>query len=129
MSQEFRILIADRNRNICEFLKRELTNEGYLVQLTNNGWQVLRMMFLAPPDLLLLDLDMPYLDGLEILELLENNKKSVPVIIHTLLKEHENHPLIQNTAAFLEKDENDVNTLKSIISEVLRKNYPYRFDS
>ena len=67
MRGRFTILIADRSHNIREFLKRELEAEGYLIKLANNGPEVLRMMVAEPPDLLILDLDMTYLDGLEIL--------------------------------------------------------------
>ena len=124
MREKFTILIADRSHNIREFLKRELEAEGYLVKLANNGLEVLKMIAVEPPDLLVLDLDMTYLDGVEILNQFKNMNQSVPVIVHTLLTIYEDHPVIQRTAAaFLEKNENNINNLKEKIADLLRKNY------
>ena len=128
MRERFTILIADRNHNIREFLKRELEVEGYLIKLANNGPEVLKMMVAEPPDLLILDLDMTYLDGVEILNQFKNMKQSAPVVIHTLLTAYEEHPIIQKTAAaFLEKNGNNINSLKEKIAEVLHKNYRHKF--
>ena len=129
MRGRFTILIADRSHNIREFLKRELEAEGYLIKLANNGPEVLKMMVAEHPDLLILDLDMTYLDGVEILNQFKNMKQSVPVVIHTLLTAYEDHPIIQKTAAvFLEKNGNNINSLKEKIAEVLRKNYRHKFN-
>jgi len=127
LTKNFTILIADRNRNIRKLLQRELAAVGYLVQLVNNGRDVLTMMDVEPPDLLILDLEMPYLDGFEILEKLYHKKPLIPVIVHSLSICHENHPVIQKIAAFVEKDGNSVNSLKLMIAKVLREYYPHKF--
>ena len=85
---QFTILIADRNPHIREFLRRELISAGYRVQLAKDGREVLRMTDAdEPPELLILDLDMPYVNGLTILEELQNRKSPLPVVIHTFLTE------------------------------------------
>jgi DNA-binding response OmpR family regulator len=128
MKGKFTILIADRSRNILEFLQREMSAEGYLVQVANNGPNVLKIINLEHPDLLILDLDIPYLNGLEILEKLENEKQSIPVIVHSFLDGVENNLVIQKIAAFIEKNGKNVTNLKALIAEVLRKYYPHRFN-
>ena len=128
MRESFTILIADRNHNIREFLKRELENEGYLIQLANNGLEVVKIIAANPPDLLILDLDMTYLNGLEILDQIQNIKHSIPIVIHTLLTTYRNHPVVQkNTVVFFEKNGNNINNLKEKIVEILVRYYPNKF--
>ena len=121
MNKEFVILIADRNPNISDILRRELIREGYTIKIAHNGFEVLTMVDNEPPDLLILDLDLPYMDGLEILEKFHNENFSIPVIVHSLLKEYKNHPALQNTVAFIEKAHNSVDNLKALIANILSK--------
>lgn len=128
MADQFTILIADRNPHVREFLRREFITEGYHVQVAKNGREVLRMIDVAdPPELLILDLDMPYVSGLAILEEIENLKLKLPVIIHTFCMEYEKHPAVQRAAGFWEKRGNNIDGFKTTISQVLRKYYPHRF--
>ena len=127
MREKFTILITDRSHNIREFLRRELEAEGYIVKLAANGLEVLKMIAAEPPDLLILDLDMTYLNGVEILNQFKNMKQTVPVVVYTLLTSYEDHPVIKKTAAaFLEKNENNINKLKEKIADLLRENYRRR---
>lgn len=128
MADQFTILIADRNPHVREFLRRELTAEGYRVQVARNGREVLRMTDVDdPPELLILDLDMPYVSGLTILEELENRKSPLPVMIHTFRMEYEKHPAVQRAAGFWEKRGDNIDGLKATVTQVLRKYYPRRF--
>lgn len=128
MADQFTILIADRNPHVREFLRRELMAEGYQVQVARNGREVLRMTDVDdPPELLILDLDMPYVSGLTILEELENRKSPLPVMIHTFRMEYEKHPAVQRAASFWEKRGDNIDGLKATVTQVLRKYYPRRF--
>jgi DNA-binding response OmpR family regulator len=128
MADQFTILIADRNPHVREFLRRELMAEGYRVQVARNGREVLRMTDADdPPELLILDLDMPYVSGLTILEELENRKSPLPVMIHTFRMEYEKHPAVQRAAGFWEKRGDNIDGLKATVTQVLRKYYPRRF--
>jgi DNA-binding response OmpR family regulator len=128
MADQFTILIADRNPHVREFLRRELMAEGYRVQVARNGREVLRMTDVDdPPELLILDLDMPYVSGLTILEELENRKSPLPVMIHTFRMEYEKHPAVQRAAGFWEKRGDNIDGFKATVTQVLRKYYPRRF--
>ena len=127
MSNAFTILIADRNRHVREFLQRELRAEGYRVQVARDGREVLLMVKGdEPPDLLILDLEMPYGDGLTILEQIRHHKPPLPIIIHSFLTDYANHPDVADTAAFVEKSGN-TDSLKAAVLEVLHSHYPTRF--
>ena len=130
MIYQFTILIADRNPHVREFLRREFISAGYRVQVAKDGREVLRMTRAdEPPDLLILDLDMPYVGGLAILEELQNRKCPLPVVVHTFLTEHAKHPVVQRAAGFWEKRGNNIDGFKATVAQVLRKCYPHRFSS
>lgn len=128
MADQFTILIADRNPHVRDFLRRELISAGYRVQLAKDGREVLRMTSAdEPPELLILDLDMPYVSGVTILDELQKQKSHLPVVIHTLLTEHAKHPAVQSAASFLEKRGDNIDGFKATVEQVLRKCYPHRF--
>jgi len=128
MRNEFTILIADRNRHVREFFCREFTAEGYRVVAARDSREVLAIIDGdTPPDLLILDLEIPHRGGLEVLERLRERGPHVPVVIHSFVTENFNHPAVQGTAAFVEKSGNNINHFRATIREVLRKHYPHRF--
>jgi DNA-binding response OmpR family regulator len=126
MSEGFTILVADRNRHVGELLQRELQAEGYRVRVARDGREVLTLVNVeSSPDLLILDLEIPYVGGLAILEQLRHKHPRLPVVIHTLLTEYETHPDISAAAAFLEKG-GDTERLKAVVRAVLNRHYPER---
>ena len=128
MRDTFTIMIADRNRNVREFLRREFEAEGYRVRLARDGREVLRMTRVgAVSDLLILDLDMPYADGVRILVQLQDKEPSIPIVIHTTSLEYEGHSAVREAAAFMEKTGNNISQLKELVEETLRRFYPHRF--
>lgn len=128
MNDPFRILITDRNRHVREFLEREFRDAGYQTQVAKDGQELLALMEAEkPPDLLILDLEMPHGDGLEILQRVQTRLPPLPVVIHAFLAEHSNQAALDKVAALVEK-EGDTNCLKTTVREVLRKHYPSRFE-
>ncbi len=61
-----RILVVDDDRKIGSLLRRALSADGYAVDLATNGVEGLQLAQERPPDLLILDVLMPGLDGLEV---------------------------------------------------------------
>lgn len=128
MNDPFRILITDRNRHVREFLEREFRDAGYQTQVAKDGQEVLALMEAEkPPDLLILDLEMPHGDGLEILQRLQTRLPPLPVVIHAFLAEHSDQAALDKVAALVEK-EGDTNCLRATVMDVLRKHYPTRFE-
>ncbi|EGX28887.1 stage 0 sporulation protein A [Candidatus Arthromitus sp. SFB-mouse-NYU] len=77
-NKKIRILIADDNDEFCIILKDYLNNEGNfdVVGVAKNGIEALKLISESKPDLLILDIIMPHLDGLGVLEKLSLNKDS-----------------------------------------------------
>ena len=77
-----KILVCDDDRNICELLRLYLEKESYKVTISNDGEEALSKFAAEPPDLILLDIMMPKLDGWQVCR--EIRKKSdVPIIMIT----------------------------------------------
>ena len=86
MEKEFKILVADRNQHVREFLKRELKAEGYRVWLAKNVQEVLKKVYHSETlDLLILDPDLPGTDKLSLLKKLQNRIPALPVVVHLLI--------------------------------------------
>ena len=80
-----RITVVDDNKDMVLLYKRILTSQGYQVASAGNGFDGLQMIFKDPPDLVLLDLSMPRMDGYQVCKRLKNSKdtNTIPVIMVT----------------------------------------------
>lgn len=128
MTHQFYILVADRNRHVRDLLRRELMAEGYTVELARDSREVMELLEgTRIPDLLILDLDIPNLEGISMLESLSARRPPLPVVVHSLAAESGN-PVLSPVAAALVEKSGDTDHLKRVISNVLRKTYPGRFN-
>ncbi len=80
-----RILIVDDEHAIADMLEQVLLEEGYSARKTTQALRFYDEVREFHPDLILLDLMMPYLDGIDQLRLmgLQEDTKSIPVIMVT----------------------------------------------
>lgn len=78
-----RILVVDDEERMCWALDRALSHEGYHVITTTKGMQGVSMAHEIEPALVILDLKMPDLDGLEALRRIKEFKPNIPVIMVT----------------------------------------------
>ena len=80
-----RILIADDEPNVRQLLELVLRGQGYDVTLATNGAQLVRLAQERVPDLVLVDLMMPQLDGYEAIRQLRNDTRTahLPMLILT----------------------------------------------
>jgi len=122
VEKDFTILIADRNRHVREFLKREMEAEGYRVRLAKSGREVLKLVYHHEPlDLLILDPDLPDADESSLLKKLQDRALNLPVVVHTFLTDYANNPAVLSMAAFVEKGGNSIERLKKVVFDILRK--------
>ncbi|WP_110933598.1 response regulator transcription factor [Paenibacillus bouchesdurhonensis] len=84
------ILVIDDDEKITSMLRRGLAFEGYDVYTANDGMEGLSMMLTADPDLIILDVMMPKLDGFEVCRRLREGGSTVPVLMLTAKDEVEN---------------------------------------
>jgi two-component system response regulator MprA len=77
------ILVVDDDRHITGVLRRALAYEGYSVEVAMRGDEALRKVIERPPDLIVLDLMLPGIDGLEVCRRLRASGNQVPILMLT----------------------------------------------
>ena len=77
-----KILIVDDDTNICELLRLYIEKEGYEASIANDGETALKMFDSVNPDLVLLDIMLPGLDGWQVCREIRK-KSSCPIIMLT----------------------------------------------
>jgi len=80
------IMVIDDEQEILRLLKRTLEPEGYDVVTANGGVSALLLMEERRPDLVILDIMMPGLDGFQVLDLIRQ-RSSIPIIMLTARNE------------------------------------------
>ena len=78
-----RILVVEDERNIVELVQLYLTNEGYEVLAAHDGREAIRLVRSEKPDLVVLDLMLPELDGFEVCRRLRQVGNDLPIIMLT----------------------------------------------
>jgi DNA-binding response OmpR family regulator len=84
-----KILVVDDEVKACELLKRFLEKKGYEVIMSNSGEDALEKVKNLKPDIMLLDIKMPGMDGIEVLKLVREFDKYVGIIMVTAVKEED----------------------------------------
>jgi len=77
------ILVVDDDKDVCELLKEALESAGYAVTATNKPEQAVPILKERPFQLVVLDLNMPGKNGLEVLQDIRKFNKSIGVVICT----------------------------------------------
>ncbi|WP_308116461.1 response regulator transcription factor [Microbacterium sp. EST19A] len=78
-----RALVVDDEANLSDLLRMALTNEGWDARTASNGQEALNLVREFAPDLLVLDIMMPGLDGMEVLKRVRAGGNDVPVLFLT----------------------------------------------
>jgi putative two-component system response regulator len=79
------VMVVEDDAAVARLTEQLLVQEGHQVQCCNNGEEALRRIEEQPPDLILLDLDIPGLNGFQVCERIKTNLKTrlIPVVIVT----------------------------------------------
>ncbi|MCR4615777.1 MAG: response regulator transcription factor [Clostridiales bacterium] len=77
-----KILVVDDDTNICELLRLYLDKEGYIVSIANDGGTAIRAFNSLEPDLVLLDIMLPVLDGWQVCREIRKTSNT-PIIMLT----------------------------------------------
>src|SRR5215472_2361100 len=80
---DVRVLLVEDDPEVAQMYRLKLELDGYLVDVASDGVQALRMATEHPPDILFLDIRLPKMDGLGVLEALRKDSRteSLPVVI------------------------------------------------
>ncbi len=85
------ILLVEDDIFVSDIYQTKLGQEGFQVLVAENGMEAVKKLKDSIPDLILLDIVMPYMDGMEVLRKLKEKKewKDIPVMLLTNLSDKE----------------------------------------
>jgi DNA-binding response OmpR family regulator len=114
------ILVVDDDEAIRTLLQEELEEEGYKVLIATNARDALKMVAAEPLDLVVLDIRMPGMDGLEALPRILGIKEGLPVIMNTAYSQYQDSFMSWAADAYVVKS-SDLTELKEKIKELINK--------
>jgi heavy metal response regulator len=79
-----RVLVVEDEKKVASFIKRGLEEEGYAVDVAADGEEGLAMALSRVHDLIILDIRLPKMDGLRVLEALRQDGVAAPVLLLTV---------------------------------------------
>jgi len=77
-----KIMIVDDDENICNLLKKHFEEQHYITQVAHSSIEAIRLMNNEYPDLILLDIMMPGMDGIEFAKILKNKEDTQDIPIY-----------------------------------------------
>ncbi|MEK6778205.1 MAG: response regulator [Candidatus Deferrimicrobiota bacterium] len=113
-----KILVVDDEENIRELYRDELAEEGYRIDLAENGLEALSKLESFRPDLVTLDVMMPGMDGIEVLRRIREKNPSIPVLLLTAFGEFRQDFNTWASDAYIVKSA-DVSELKQTVRKLL----------
>ena len=113
-----RVLIADDEPSIRKLYERELKREGYEVHIASSGEEALKLVREVKPDLVVMDIRMPGMDGIEALNRILEERNELPVVINTAYSSFRDNFLSWCADAYVTKS-SDLTELKATIRSLL----------
>lgn len=119
------VLVVDDSLTVRKITTRLLTREGFRVDSAKDGVDALERMHDLIPDVVLLDVEMPRMDGFELARVMRNDErlKSVPIIMITsrTADKHRNHAMEIGVNVYLGKPYQEQQLLDSIAAQLEQK--------
>ncbi len=112
------ILLVEDDKNQRLLYEQELRHEGYEVVTASNGKEALEEVQEKLPDIVIMDINMPKMDGIEAMGRILGKNKEIPVIINTAYSNYKDSFMSWAADAYIVKT-SDLSELKEKIKEVL----------
>ena len=113
-----KVLCVDDDLTLLQLYRDELSEEGYQVILARDGKEGLSKFVKEKPDLVVMDIRMPVMDGIEALGAMLGKNRQVPVILNTAFPQYKENFMTWGAEAYVLKS-SDLTELKQKIREVL----------
>lgn len=112
------ILVVDDDKNLRELYQQELSDDGHAITLAADGPAALTCVRSCRPDLVILDIAMPGMNGLEVLEKIMALDKTIPVILNSAYSGYKDNFTTWTADAYVVKS-GDLTELKATIKKLL----------
>jgi DNA-binding NtrC family response regulator len=113
-----KILVVDDERNIRKLYESELTRAGYEVETAESAEEALEKIAKAPPDLVVLDIRLEGMDGIDCLRTIMEKRRDLPVVLNSAYSTYKQDFASWMADAYVVKS-SDLTELKTKIKEVL----------
>jgi len=115
-----KILVVEDEDSLRLFYEEELKAEGYEILTARNGREAIQQLEEIRPDLILLDIVMPVMDGMEALGRILRKDRKIPIILNTSYSAYREDFMSWAADAYVTKS-SDLTELKAKIRELLEK--------
>jgi DNA-binding response OmpR family regulator len=115
-----KLLVVEDDANQRRLYEQELTDEGYQVRTAAGGKEALAEIGKERPDLVIMDISMPGMDGIEALGKVLGVDNTIPVILNTAYANYKDNFLSWAADAYVVKS-SDLTELKETIKTVLKQ--------
>jgi CheY-like chemotaxis protein len=117
------VLVVDDDTNQRKLYIQELEDEGYAVLEAEDGHAAIAMVESRHPDLVVLDICMPRMDGIEALGRILADDKRIPVVLNTAYGTYKDNFMSWAADAYVVKS-GDLNELKQTVRRLLTETRP-----
>ncbi len=114
------MLIVEDEKNQALLYKKEFTAEGYDVFIAKDGKEAITMAKLNHPDIIILDINMPGMDGIEAMGKILAEDNRIPIIINTAYAQFKDNFMTWSADAYVVKSA-DMSELKKTVKGILEK--------
>ena len=114
------ILVVENDKNHLFLYEQELSLEGYNIITAKDGCEALKKVKEHSPDLIVMDIIMTKMDGIELMGRILSEHKKIPIIINTAYTSYMDNFMSWAADAYIIKS-SDLNELKNKIKELLDK--------
>jgi DNA-binding response OmpR family regulator len=115
-----KILCVDDDLSLLHLYQAELTEEGFKVILAKDGKEAVAKFAKEKPNVVIMDIRMPIMDGIETLTAMLGKDRQVPVILNTAYPQYKENFMTWGAEGYVLKS-SDLTELKQKIREVLEK--------
>ncbi len=115
-----KILFVDDELGLLSLYRLEFSEEGYEVILATNGKEALEKVHKSRPDIIVMDIRMPMMDGIEAMNILLGENRQIPIILNTAYSEYKQNYMTWGAEAYVVKS-SDLSELKQKVQEVCEK--------
>ena len=112
------ILIVEDDPNQCLLYEKELKRDGYEVRTARDGREAIALVESSRPDLVVMDISMPGMDGIEAMSRMLAKDHKLPIILNTAYATYKDNFRAWSADAYVVKS-SDLSELKNAIRRVL----------
>ena len=123
MTGSKKVLLIDDEENLCLLYREELESEGYSVRTAGDAAEAMRLLEEEVPDVVVMDIRMPRMDGIEAMGRMLSRRNDLPVILNSAYSSYKDDFRSWPAEAYVIKS-SDLGELKKAIGKAVSRRRP-----